>query len=50
MLCELTVAVREHWQSGPANLERGSAWLNRIYQQNMAGIDEKLAAHKDFGQ
>lgn len=40
---------REHWQSGEKNRERGSAWLDQIYQQNRAGTINALAAHRDFG-
>ncbi|KAF3482418.1 uncharacterized protein GIQ15_05177 [Arthroderma uncinatum] len=39
---------REHWQSGEQNHERGVSWLSRIYQKNIDGIQDSLAAHKDF--
>ncbi|OCK80492.1 hypothetical protein K432DRAFT_393012 [Lepidopterella palustris CBS 459.81] len=40
---------RENWQCDAANYERGTAWLGRIYTHNMAPIDEKFKAQKDFG-
>ncbi len=40
----------EHWQSGPENLARGSAWLDRIYQDNRTATINTFASHKDFGK
>lgn len=39
---------RKGWQLGPANREKGEAWLKTIYQQNLSGVLEKFNAHKDF--
>ena len=39
----------EHWQSGPENTARGSAWLDRIYQRNRGPTIKAFEAHKDFG-
>jgi len=39
---------REHWQSGDENHERGTAWLQKLYQGNIDPIFRKFDAHKDF--
>ncbi len=39
---------REHWQSGAENQERGTAWLQKLYQGNLDSIFKRFEAHKDF--
>jgi hypothetical protein len=39
---------REGWQTGPANRQRGEAWLNTIYKQNLSTATDNFKAHKDF--
>ncbi|KAK0123752.1 hypothetical protein ONS95_008759 [Cadophora gregata] len=39
---------REKWQAGPETLERGNAWLNTIYKDNLSTSTSPFAAHKDF--
>lgn len=39
---------REGWQTGPENLARGDAWLNKIYKQNLSTTTDNFSAHKDF--
>ncbi|KAF2125797.1 hypothetical protein P153DRAFT_369794 [Dothidotthia symphoricarpi CBS 119687] len=39
---------REGWQCDDANLQRGAAWLDRIYKHNMQNINDSLAAQRDF--
>ncbi|CAA9959032.1 hypothetical protein PTMSG1_02559 [Pyrenophora teres f. maculata] len=40
---------REGWQCDEANSQRGNAWLSKLYQHNLTGINDVLASHKDFG-
>lgn len=41
---------REGWQCDEANLQRGEAWLGRLYKHNLQGtINNTLDANKDFG-
>lgn len=43
-------ATREGWQCDEANLQRGEAWLGRLYKHNLQGtINNTLDANKDFG-
>ncbi len=44
------VQYREHWQSGPENVERGKQWLAQIYQRDLSGIFKHFEGHKDFGE
>ncbi|PVH74623.1 hypothetical protein DL98DRAFT_519158 [Cadophora sp. DSE1049] len=39
---------REKWQAGPETIERGNAWLNTIYKDNLSTSTSPFAAHKDF--
>ncbi|EUC33745.1 hypothetical protein COCCADRAFT_95243 [Bipolaris zeicola 26-R-13] len=40
----------EGWQCDEANLQRGEAWLGRLYQNNLQGkINNAFDANKDFG-
>ncbi|USW58867.1 hypothetical protein Slin15195_G121860 [Septoria linicola] len=39
---------REQWSSGPANAQRGRAWLDQIYKHNHTATENTLACHKDF--
>lgn len=48
-LADVHLVPSEHWQSGPENYARGTAWLDKIYKENRTGTINSLAAHKDFG-
>ncbi|KAL6157848.1 hypothetical protein ACJQWK_07345 [Exserohilum turcicum] len=39
---------REKTQCDEANLERGTAWLQRLYQRNLTGVMNRFTAHKDY--
>ncbi|TKA70398.1 hypothetical protein B0A55_05606 [Friedmanniomyces simplex] len=39
---------REHWQSGPANQQRGRDWLAQIYRHNDTTTAAMMSAHKDL--
>ncbi len=49
-MAKLEVAYSEHWQSGPENEARGTAWLDAIYKHNRTNTMKPLDAHKDFGK
>lgn len=40
---------REGWQADVANHERGTAWLMKLYGENLKPIDEMFNNQQDFG-
>lgn len=44
----LMLFTREKWQAGPETIDRGNAWLNTIYKDNLSTSTSPFAAHKDF--
>jgi hypothetical protein len=41
---------REGWQCDEENSKRGAAWMDRLYANNMQGINNVFASQKDFGK
>ncbi|EWC48743.1 hypothetical protein DRE_00048 [Drechslerella stenobrocha 248] len=40
---------REGWQPDEAYRARGDDWFGQIYKHNLPQLDDRFAAHKDFG-
>jgi hypothetical protein len=40
---------RQDWKCDAASHQRGTAWLQKLYGENLKSIDQMFNSHRDFG-